>query len=88
LKVLLQLECSRKNVTLPSYFEAFINLKDSFKKFYNNHKAGSGMVKMVDFLGLTWEGRHHRGIDDSRNLANVLVKIINDGFLDDLEING
>lgn len=47
LKILLQPECSRKDISLPPYFEQFINLKDSFKKFYNNSKAGSGLAKMV-----------------------------------------
>ena len=33
------------------------------------------MVGMLEYLGLQLEGRHHSGIDDSRNIARILAKL-------------
>ena len=32
-------------------------------------------------LGLALEGRHHSGIDDSRNIARILQRMIADGYV-------
>jgi 3'-5' exoribonuclease 1 len=34
---------------------------------------------MLENLGLEFEGRPHSGIDDSKNIARVLIKMIEDG---------
>jgi inhibitor of KinA sporulation pathway (predicted exonuclease) len=43
-------------------------------------KAG-GMVNMLNYLNIPLEGRHHSGIDDTRNIAKILLKIISDGHV-------
>ncbi len=39
-----------------------------------------GMTDMLDLCGLKLEGRHHSGIDDSRNIAACVVKCLEKGF--------
>lgn len=42
----------------------------------NGKKKGMGMEKMLADLGLELQGRHHSGIDDSRNIARILVDLV------------
>ena len=35
---------------------------------------------MLEKCGLTLEGTHHSGIDDSRNLAKCVVHMLKSGF--------
>jgi len=37
------------------------------------------MTDMLAFLGLELKGRHHSGIDDCRNIAQVLIRMLRDG---------
>lgn len=37
------------------------------------------MVGMLEYLGIKLEGRHHSGIDDTKNIAKILLRIISDG---------
>lgn len=34
---------------------------------------------MLEKLGLTYEGRPHSGLDDSRNIARIAVRMLQDG---------
>ena len=53
-------------------------------KFYNNYKAFKrprmGMANMLKFLGLNLIGRHHSGIDDTKNIARCALKLMEDGY--------
>ena len=39
-----------------------------------------GMTDMLEKCALQLEGRHHSGIDDSKNLARVAIHLLADGF--------
>ena len=41
-----------------------------------------GMTDMLDSLGLELEGRHHSGIDDTLNIARVVVELLQRGKLE------
>ncbi len=38
------------------------------------------MAAMLTGLGLPLIGRHHSGIDDARNIAAILVRMLHDGY--------
>ena len=38
-----------------------------------------GMTDMLEICGLELEGRHHSGIDDSKNLARVAISLMERG---------
>lgn len=50
------------------------NLKKWHWKVFNCRALG--LQPAVEMLGLEWEGTHHRGIDDARNLANVAIHML------------
>ena len=54
-----------------------IDVKAEFEYFYKT-KAG-GMAGMLNKLGMKLEGRHHSGIDDTRNIAKIILHLIESG---------
>lgn len=62
---------------LHSYYTSYINVKDEFEIFYQ--KKAKGMTGMLDALGLKLEGRHHSGIDDTHNIAKIMLYLIENG---------
>lgn len=70
-------EIKNKNLKKEKYYATYINVKDEFKNFYKT-KCG-GMTDMLKKLNIELEGRHHSGIDDSRNTAKIMLKMIADG---------
>ncbi len=85
LKTQLPREIKNKKLKKHKYYSKFINVKAEFEYFYKK-KAG-GMVGMLQFLNLSLDGRHHSGIDDTRNIAKIMLKLIDDGhILDQFQI--
>ena len=69
-------QCDRERVEYP-FSKAHINIKMLFALKYALTKD-IGMVKALKLLGIPLVGTHHRGIDDSRNVAKILSKILFD----------
>ncbi len=63
-------EAARNGVTLP-LGDAHYNIKEAF-----NQRVGSakqrGVGQALRYVGLSFEGTAHRGIDDARNIARLL----------------
>ena len=53
---------------------------DSIKKIKKAKPSISGMEDGLTTLGLKLEGRHHSGIDDARNIAQVALNLMHNGF--------
>ena len=81
---------------MPNYLRKYINLKKVFPAHKYNEKAHevkylhvnavkkpqvNGMEQMLQLLKLELKGKHHSGIDDCRNLATVVIKLLQDGFI-------
>ena len=56
-----------------TYLKQWINIKTYFSSIVG--KKGHGMKYMLEELGLTLDGRHHSGIDDSKNIAKILKEL-------------
>lgn len=63
---------SRK--ALAKHFQRWVNIKQVYAQCVptGRRQKASDMTGMLRGLGLTLEGRHHSGIDDCRNIANVV----------------
>ncbi|RUO26874.1 exonuclease [Aliidiomarina minuta] len=61
----------------PEFFNLpHINLKTSWRKSNGlSRKAKSGLTHALAFHDLEFAGRHHRGIDDAKNITRLLPKI-------------
>lgn len=63
-------DCRFHNVPNPMPVE-HLNLKRLFQQSLGMRRA-TGMAEALQKVGLRLEGRHHRGIDDARNIARLL----------------
>jgi len=73
-------EARKKNIKLAPYFFVYFDLKDEFLKGYPQARKPS-LKQMVDRLGLSFVGRPHSGLDDSANVANVALKLLEYGHV-------
>jgi inhibitor of KinA sporulation pathway (predicted exonuclease) len=63
---------------LPRVYRRWINIKKIYIEQMKTTKA-NGMPAMLRGLGLELEGRHHRGIDDCRNIARIALALAGRG---------
>ncbi|KAL6602698.1 hypothetical protein ACP70R_043059 [Stipagrostis hirtigluma subsp. patula] len=70
-------QCRVSKLKLPTYFMEWINLKDIYLNFYN--RRATGMMTMMRELQMPIVGSHHLGIDDSKNIARVVQRMLSDG---------
>lgn len=70
-------QCKSLNIEIPYYFHRWVNVRKHFVNFYKLHQVN--LELMLDHLGLKFLGRPHSGIDDSRNIARILIELKKDG---------
>lgn len=67
-------QCIREKIDYP-FGNDHINTKALFAAVHSlRHQVG--MSKALNILGIPLEGTHHRGNDDSRNIAKILSRLL------------
>lgn len=69
-----RVDCQRHGIPFPVSFERHINLKKEFARLHGTKPMG--MPGALRHLKLPLEGRHHRAIDDVRNIAEIARRIL------------
>ena len=77
LGVCLQYECRRKQLRKPKELNCWIDLRSTYRKFYE--RRPNGLNGALEDLGIKFEGREHSGLDDARNTAKLAWRMICDG---------
>jgi len=85
------LQAKQVGMAYPVKYAAYwANLRKCFANFYK--RAGEcytpiygstavklpGLQQMLDMLGMTFEGLPHSGLDDAKNIARILIKLLED----------
>ncbi|XP_074290377.1 putative exonuclease domain-containing protein At3g15140 [Silene latifolia] len=70
-------QCQVCSMKIPPYFFEWINLKDIYLNFYN--RRATGMRTMLNELKIPLLGSHHLEIDDTKNIARVVQRMLADG---------
>ncbi|OWF37871.1 ERI1 exoribonuclease 2 [Mizuhopecten yessoensis] len=70
-------ECRRKQLLKPPQLNSWIDLRATYRKFYN--RRPQGLNGALQDLGITFEGRQHSGLHDSRNTARLAWRMAKDG---------
>ena len=65
-------ELMYKKYKIPKLFDRWIDLKVLFRRHYKT-KDASGLQKCVERLGMTFDGRAHDGLIDSRNTSKIVL---------------
>lgn len=73
-------QCSYFNLPREEYFNRWINIKKSFNKALGKF-ARDGMMGMLKDLNIQHTGRHHSGIDDCKNIAEILKGLAERGYV-------
>ena len=58
--------------------DRFINIKYIFQSITGT--KAKGLMSMLTHFGMEFQGRHHSGIDDCRNILAILRELNNRGF--------
>jgi len=72
----IEVDCRRHSIEPPMVLENSLNLKQQFAVRQNGRKHG--VKRALRILDIPFEGKHHRGIDDARNIAKILIKMLQD----------
>lgn len=79
LKTMLPTQCKYFNLEKPAYFSKWLNIKKGFAEVTGNYPKG--MMDMLAGLQLQHQGRHHSGVDDCKNIANILCALLRRGYI-------
>ncbi|VDN04586.1 unnamed protein product [Thelazia callipaeda] len=77
----LQMQCIQSQLDpVPHEFRAYINIRKSFANKYCRGRSipKINLTGMLTALNMTFEGREHCGLDDSKNIARIVIKMIMD----------
>ncbi|KAM7394581.1 hypothetical protein PAMP_021372 [Pampus punctatissimus] len=77
LGVCLQYECKRKQIHKPDVLNSWIDLRSTYRLFYN--RKPKGLNGALQDLGIQFSGREHSGLDDARNTAQLAARMMRDG---------
>jgi inhibitor of KinA sporulation pathway (predicted exonuclease) len=66
-------ETQRKRINYP-FNDQHINIKKRFANKFNCKPCG--VDKAVQIMGWQFEGTHHRGIDDAKNITKLFMEIL------------
>ena len=67
----LRLDCERHNLAFPAHFADHLNVKNAWAAWKGVKPRG--LARALRLMGMELEGRHHRGIDDARNIARIVM---------------
>ena len=70
-------ECKRKSVFRASHFNCWIDLRLVYRQFYKSKPHG--LNGALEERGMMFVGRQHSGIDDAKNTARLVFKMIING---------
>ncbi|XP_043117474.1 ERI1 exoribonuclease 2 isoform X2 [Puntigrus tetrazona] len=79
LGVCLLYECKRKQLSVPEALKSWIDLRATYRLFYN--RKPKGLRGALLDLGIQFTGREHSGLVDARNTALLAHRMMTDGCL-------
>jgi len=77
LKTMMPRQCYSAGIEVPSWAGTWVNVKHAFEERMG--RAG-GMMQMLQRLKIRHGGRHHSGLDDCRNIAAILQRLLRYGW--------
>lgn len=81
----LNIQCRLNRLKYPPFAKKWINIRKSYGNFYKVPRSQTKLTIMLEKLGMDYDGRPHSGLDDSKNIARIAVRMLQDGC--ELRIN-
>jgi 3'-5' exoribonuclease 1 len=84
LRDFLRKQCDISGIHPISWFNQWVNLRRAFRYFYFLRKNlpaidPVNLDSMLEYLGWSFEGHKHSGLDDSFNITRIVLRMIRDG---------
>lgn len=70
-------QCQFSNIPFPEWGNKWVNLRKVFSNFYRCKRFC--LKNMLEYVDMDFEGRPHCGLDDARNIARILLRLVCDG---------
>eukprot|EP00403_Amphidinium_massartii_P016330 CAMPEP_0178416156 /NCGR_PEP_ID=MMETSP0689_2-20121128/23918_1 /TAXON_ID=160604 /ORGANISM="Amphidinium massartii, Strain CS-259" /LENGTH=497 /DNA_ID=CAMNT_0020037491 /DNA_START=23 /DNA_END=1516 /DNA_ORIENTATION=- len=74
LRSMMRAQCRTSKIDIPDRFKQWISVKALYQAVTGKEKHG--MAHMLEVMQLSLDGRHHSGLDDSRNTAKLLGALL------------
>ncbi|XP_065169240.1 ERI1 exoribonuclease 2-like [Atheta coriaria] len=74
----LKKECKRKRLYKESYFNQWIDVRQTYMEFYKD--TPMGLIGALHSLKMNFVGQEHCGIDDARNTAYLINRMVQHGL--------
>ncbi|XP_037752454.1 3'-5' exoribonuclease 1 isoform X1 [Chelonia mydas] len=75
----LNIQCRISRIKYPSFAKKWINIRKSYGNFYKVPRNQTKLTIMLEKLGMNYDGRPHSGLDDSKNIARIAIRMLQDG---------
>ncbi|XP_075412856.1 3'-5' exoribonuclease 1 [Tenrec ecaudatus] len=75
----LNIQCQLSSLGYPPFAKEWINIRKSYGNFYKVPRSQTKLTIMLEKLGMSYDGRPHSGLDDSKNIARIAVRMLQDG---------
>uniref|UniRef100_A0A803JUA9 Exoribonuclease 1 n=1 Tax=Xenopus tropicalis TaxID=8364 RepID=A0A803JUA9_XENTR len=75
----LNMQCRVSRLKYPRFAKKWINIRKSYGNFYKVPRTQTKLTTMLEKLGMTYDGRLHSGVDDSKNIARIAAHMLQDG---------
>lgn len=70
--------CQLHRTKIPKWSKRWINIRKAFSNFYDCKRMC--LRNMLDACGFDFDGQPHCGLDDSKNIARLAVRLLEDGW--------
>ncbi|XP_044135934.1 3'-5' exoribonuclease 1 isoform X2 [Bufo gargarizans] len=75
----LNMQCHISCIKYPRFAKKWINIRKSYGNFYKVPRNQTKLTMMLEKLGMLYDGRLHCGLDDSKNIARIAIRMLQDG---------
>ncbi|XP_066472577.1 3'-5' exoribonuclease 1 isoform X1 [Tiliqua scincoides] len=75
----LNIQCRVNRLRYPSFAKKWINIRKAYGNFYKMPRSQTKLSSMLENLGMDYDGRPHSGLDDSKNIARIAIRMLQDG---------
>ncbi|GAU97096.1 hypothetical protein RvY_08449-2 [Ramazzottius varieornatus] len=84
-------QCKLNYIVYPHYARQVLMVASFYKRYYLmvaiTTRMSNGTATMLQRFGMTLEGKRHSAVDDVRNLARVVIRMMQDGHLPKMRAN-
>lgn len=75
----LNMQCRVSRMRYPQFAKKWINIRKCYGNFYKVPRNHTKLTMMLEKLGMRYDGRPHCGLDDSKNIARIAIRMLQDG---------